>query len=286
MTDFNSKCYCGRPYCENPAIQKSKLFCKQLPYASSKHNALDFVANTHFIRHWFPHITLEFQFLPWIYIYMCIHTACIHSDTPLSPVHPPSECCSTLSPTQHTKKKNLHLSQSVSHFPKALFGWWKHMIGFGRLANVDSLFKGIIELSLCLWMEIKLVRRRDMGTAKAQGLPLSLPMCNSFLNRELTSCVRQEKDASSACCQNGIWTCSRHFHIKDMREGCCTVLTCKTHFFIVFFVLLFCLFLHPYLLLYFLVSILISVSPFICLSPLRTDASFFYLFMPPCREKP
>lgn len=102
-------------------------------------------------------------------------------------------------------------------------------------------------------MEIKLVRMRDLGTAKAQGLPLSPSICNSALNRELTSRVRQEKDASSARCQNVIWARSRHFHIKATCEGCCTVLTCKTHFFFVCFVLLFSLFLLLHLLLFFLV---------------------------------
>lgn len=49
-------------------------------------------------------------------------------------------------------------------------------------------------------MEIKLVRMRDLGTAEAQGLPLSHPICNSFFfffflffNRELTSVSDRKK---------------------------------------------------------------------------------------------
>lgn len=170
----------------------------------------------------------------WIFSWMyqqreshCMHTWC--TDIPLFPFHFLSKSRSALSSTPHTKKLAL-----LAVF---FWGWWNGARGFGRLANADSLFRRITEASL--WMEIKLVWMKDLGTAKAQGLPLSR---RSFLNRELTPGVREEKDASSTCRQNVIWAPSRHFHIKDMCEGCCSVDLQNTllfHFFIVSFTSLF-----------------------------------------------
>lgn len=247
---------------------KVKLFCKQWSCASSKHNVLEH--SFHKASDSLPNSEIwSLSLNKWI--------RSAYTDTPLPPVHYTSECCSPHSPTQHTK--NLHSLQSVSRFPEAPFGWWNRTIGFGQWVNVDSLFKRIIELSLCLWMEIKLVWMRDLGTAKAQGLPLSLPTRHSFFlcvffsnsNRELTSCVRQEKDASSMHCQNVIWAFKLAFpyqaHVWRLcwlaKHTAISFLYC----FLCFTILCLCLFLHHHLLLFFFsphfdlcISIYVSVS--------------------------
>lgn len=115
------------------------------------------------------------------------------------------------------------------------------------------------------------------GDSEGSGTPLlsltlSLPLfpsasiCLSFLNTELTSCIRREKDASSLRCQNVIWALSWHFHITVVRcwlaeHTAVSFLYC----FLCFAILCLCLFLHLHLLFLSLFSIFMSVSPFICL---------------------
>lgn len=108
------------------------------------------------------------------------------------------------------------------------FGWWNYVIGFGR-PSADSLFKRIMELTLCLWMEIKLVWMRDLGDGAGLWDSPSLSLSAiAFLNRVLTSCVRRKGKMPPV---HAVRTWSErptpHFHIKDTCEGCCTVLTCK-----------------------------------------------------------
>lgn len=127
-------------------------------------------------------------------------------------------------------------------------------------------------------MEIKLVWMRDLGTAEAQGLPLSFSVCHSFLNRELTSCVREEKDGSSTHCQNVIWALSQHFqyqgHVWRLLR-CVDLQNTLLFVFIVFFILLFSICFELFR--FFLFSILISVSVFICLTCEHTYSSIFQL---------
>lgn len=85
-------------------------------------------------------------------------------------------------------------SRTLYHtFHRLLFGWWNSTIGFRRLQNVDPLFKQIIEPRLR--MEIKLVWVRDLGTAMAQGLPFSFPICHcfSFFKTESSPLVADRK---------------------------------------------------------------------------------------------
>lgn len=117
---------------------------------------------------------------------------------------------------------------SLYHAFFFFFGWWNYVIGFGR-PSADSLFKRIMELTLCLWMEIKLVWMRDLGDGAGLWDSPSLSLSAiAFLNRVLTSCVRREGKMPPV---HAVRTWSErptpHFHIKDTCEGCCTVLTCK-----------------------------------------------------------
>lgn len=152
------------------------------------------------------------------------------------------------------------------------------------------LFKRIIELSLCLWMEIKLVWMRDLGTTKAQGLPLSLPIRHSFFIFFFkTECSPLVSDRKKMPPVRTVKTWSEHsagISISSTRVK--AVLTCKTHcYFISLLFSLFCYSLSVFSCICtfsfsFFSSILIFVSLFICLSPLRTDTFFFYLFNSVC----
>lgn len=130
-------------------------------------------------------------------------------------------------PASFKKKKTMRF-YSLYHAFSFFFGWWNYVIGFGR-PSADSLFKRIMELTLCLWMEIKLVWMRDLGDGAGLWDSPSLSLSAiAFLNRVLTSCVRREGKMPPV---HAVRTWSErptpHFHIKDTCEGCCTVLTCK-----------------------------------------------------------
>lgn len=216
---------------------------------------------------------------------------CKHTDTPLFPLFA-FYLNAVLHSHQPSMLKNLRSLQSVSPLSRGLsfLCWWNRTIGSGQRVNVDCLFKRITGAESTSVNGDQACLDEGFGDSeKAQGLPLphtlslSFPFCHSFLNRELTSCVRQKKDASSTRCQNVIWALSRHFHIKDTCEGCCTVLTCKTHchFISLLFSLFYCSlslsFLRLHLPLFFFVlhfDLCISIY----LSPLAADTLFFCLF--------
>lgn len=146
-----------------------------------------------------------------------------------------------------------------------------------------------MELTLCLWMEIKLVWMRDLGDGAGLWDSPSLSISAiAFLNRVLTSCVRREGKMPPV---HAVRTWSErpapHFHIKDTCEGCCTVLTCKKkgkkhslcHFTVLpFFQCFLCFTIHR-------LSLAVSSpsrffphfwSLLICLPPSWTDALFLY----------
>lgn len=156
----------------------------------------------------------------------CVHAACTHTSTPLrlNAVHLPGLL-------KKKKKKNLHSLLSVSHFPEALFfGWWKRAIGFGRLAECGFSIQTNNRAESVSANGDQACQDEGFGDGgrlrDSPSLSLSSPYSISlffffFFNRELTSRVKQEDDASSALSvqpafpyQGHVW---RLLHCVDLK---------------------------------------------------------------------
>lgn len=113
------------------------------------------------------------------------------------------------------------------------------------------------------------------GDREGSGTPphpctLSLLICRSFL-KQLTSCVKQGKDASSRHCQNVIWALWASISISRTHVKAVALSSLAKRAAISF---LYCCLCFTVLLTF---SVLISFCLFMCLSPLCIDF-FFCLF--------
>ena len=185
----------------------------------------------------------------------CVHAACTHTDTLLrmNGVHLPSLL---------KKKKNEKTCtpRSLYHtFQRLFFGWWKRAIGFGRLAECGFSIQTNNRAESVSANGDQACQDEGFGDGGGSGTPpLSpspLPTVSVFFSKESSPLASDRKKTMPPV----LWAFSRHFHIKDTCEGCCTVLSWKhTLLYCFFFVLLLSVFSNG-----FTFSVLYSVSPFI-----------------------